>query len=107
MDIVTHAMKGVVASKAIYSDDPLAGVLFVSGSVLPDLDALSRLFGKRAFLMAHQTWSHSLAGVFVAGLVTACGMGSLPFISASVAFKFALAVSLGMSFHILLDLTNS
>jgi len=61
VDIVTHAMMGLVAASPFAGERPEAAAAFAAGSVLPDLDALSRVFGKRAFLACHQTWS--LAGV--------------------------------------------
>ena len=60
MDIVTHTMMGAIAASTIAEDQPAAAAAFVLGSVLPDLDALSRCFGKRAFLRFHQSQSHGL-----------------------------------------------
>ena len=69
MDIVTHAMMGAIAASPFLQSHPEAAVAFVFGSVAPDLDAFSRVFGRRAFLSAHQTWSHSLPVIAVIGLV--------------------------------------
>jgi membrane-bound metal-dependent hydrolase YbcI (DUF457 family) len=53
MDIVTHAVIGLVMAAPCLDNLPLA-VGLVIGSVMPDLDVLSRLFGKRAMILCHQ-----------------------------------------------------
>ena len=50
MDIVTHAMMGAITASTLAEDQPEAAAAFLLGSVLPDLDAPSRCFGKRALL---------------------------------------------------------
>ncbi len=73
MDIVTHAGIGVIAASPFLASRPELALGLVAGSVTPDLDALCRLISKRAFLRAHQTWSHALpvsvAASLVAGVV--------------------------------------
>ena len=69
VDIVTHAMMGVVVASPALTHHPIAAGCFMFGSVLPDLDALSRVFGKRAFLKSHQTYSHALPVIAVIGLL--------------------------------------
>ncbi len=98
MDIVTHGMMGVVVASPWASERPEAAAAFMFGSVLPDLDALSRLFGKRAFLRAHQTWSHAIPVMAAIGAATALATG-LP--------GAGLGLALGMLFHGLLDATNT
>ncbi len=99
MDIVTHGMMGVVAASPFMAERPVASALFMLGSVLPDLDAFSRLFGKRAFLQAHQTYSHALPVIaFLAFIV------SLSRIDGMIG---GVALALGMIFHSLLDVTNT
>lgn len=103
MDIVTHGMMGVIAASPFLADRPVPAALFMIGSVLPDLDAFSRIFGKRAFLVSHQTYSHAIpvilgfaalagAGLRMAGLDPLAG---------------GTALALGMVFHSLLDVTNT
>src|SRR6476646_7976597 len=60
MDIVTHAGIGLIAAAPFIGSRPELALGVVAGSVLLDTDALARLFGKQAFLRAHQTWTHAL-----------------------------------------------
>ncbi len=55
MDVVTHALIGLIGASPFAVSHPVAASCFALGAVAPDLDALSRLFGKRAFMRAHQT----------------------------------------------------
>ena len=48
MDIVTHGMMGIVLASPFAASEPAAAGAFMLGSVFPDLDAFSRVFGKRA-----------------------------------------------------------
>lgn len=103
MDIVTHALMGIVAASPFVESRPVAAAAFVFGSVAPDLDALSRVFGRSAFLRAHQTFSHSLFGIALTGVlaaVAARGAGLEP-------VSTGAALALGMAFHTLLDVTNT
>ncbi len=61
MDIVMHATMGAVIAWPWLESQPLAAGAFMFGSVMPDLDSLSRLGGKRAFLKCHQRYLHSLS----------------------------------------------
>jgi membrane-bound metal-dependent hydrolase YbcI (DUF457 family) len=103
VDIVTHGMMGVIVASPIAREHPLAAGAFMLGSVLPDLDAFSRVFGKRAFLAAHQTYSHALPviaaiGGLAWGALRAGGIDA-PYV--------AVALMLGMVFHSILDVTNT
>ncbi|HEX7901732.1 MAG TPA: metal-dependent hydrolase [Planctomycetota bacterium] len=98
MDIVTHGMMGVVVASPWAVDRPEAAAAFMLGSVLPDLDAFSRVFGKRVFLRAHQTWSHAIPVIAAIGAAAALATG-LPWAG--------LGLGLGMLFHGLLDATNT
>jgi membrane-bound metal-dependent hydrolase YbcI (DUF457 family) len=103
VDIVTHGMMGVVLASPLLDSHPVAASLFALGSVLPDLDALSRLAGKRAFLAAHQTYSHALPVIAVIG-----GATSLAFWLAGTGAVFAgVGLAAGMALHSLLDATNT
>lgn len=103
MDIVTHAASGLVLAAPLAPHAPLTAACLVLGSVAPDLDAISRCFGKRAFLRCHQTFTHSIAVAVVAGgLVTAAVMASgllEPWAGAAFAG--------GMMIHIAMDLSNT
>ncbi len=90
-------MSGLVLASPFAMTHPLAASTFVLASVAPDLDALSRVFGKRAFLTVHQTWSHALPMIALLGALV------LPFTPA----EFAVALVAGMSLHAVLDWTNT
>ena len=60
MDIVTHGMMGIVIAAPFAQDHPGPAVALMMGSVLSDLDAFSRLGGRRNFLRCHQTYTHAL-----------------------------------------------
>jgi membrane-bound metal-dependent hydrolase YbcI (DUF457 family) len=103
MDIATHAGIGLIGAAPMLNSHPELGLGFVAGSVLPDLDAMSRVFGKKAFLRSHQTWTHALPihGLVsvVAGLVTAaCGADG---------FLLGAGLFAGLAIHTLLDLSNT
>lgn len=103
MDIVTHCMMGVIGATPFLDSHPVAASLFALGCVLPDLDSLSRLFGKRAFLESHQTWSHALPVIAVLG-----GIAGLSLMVAGIDAPAAgLGLALGMALHSLLDVTNT
>lgn len=103
MDIVTHAGIGLVAAAPFMASSPELALGLIAGSVLPDLDVLSRVFGKRAFLRSHQTWSHALpiqavASVVIGLAVSACGADGL---------LLGLGLFAGLVFHTLLDFSNT
>jgi membrane-bound metal-dependent hydrolase YbcI (DUF457 family) len=103
MDIITHAGIGLIAAAPMLSSRPELAIGLVAGSVLPDLDALSRVFGKRAFLRSHQAWSHALpiqaAVSLLAGfLASACGTDGL---------LLAVGLFAGFVIHTLLDFSNT
>jgi inner membrane protein len=103
MDIVTHAVSGAVLASPFVGTHPIAAGAFALATTLPDLDSLSRLFGKRAFLRHHQTWSHSLA--FAVGAGVAAGVVGM---ATGVREPFlAVAVFAGFVAHSLFDLTNT
>ncbi len=103
MDIVTHGMMGVIAVSPFLATHPAAAAGFMLGSVLPDLDAFSRVFGRRAFLRAHQTWSHALPVIAVLG-----GVVEMALRGADAGWPwFGVWLAAGMAFHALLDVTNT
>jgi membrane-bound metal-dependent hydrolase YbcI (DUF457 family) len=103
MDIVTHGLLGVAVAAPLAGAQPEAALAFMVGSALPDIDALSRLFGRRAFLACHQTFTHSGPGILAASAaagLAAHGLG-LP------GWAVAAGLGLGMAGHSLLDFTNT
>lgn len=103
MDIVTHAMMGVIVASPWLQTHPEAATAFMFGSVLPDLDAFSRVLGRRAFMRAHQTYSHAYPVIAGLGLAVWAGLQAAE-IHAPYA---ALALALGAAFHSTLDWTNT
>ncbi len=99
MDVVTHAMSGFVLASPFMTTQPAAASTFMLASVAPDLDVLSRLLGKRAFLKAHQTWSHALPLIALAG-------GALLLVT-DLPPAVPVALVAGMALHVLLDWTNT
>ena len=103
MNIITHAGIGLIAAAPMLESRPELALGMVAGSVLPDLDALSRIFGKRAFLRSHQTWSHALpvqatASVLIGFLAQAFGVDGL---------LFGVGLFAGLVIHTLLDFSNT
>lgn len=103
MDIVTHAMAGTILASPLLPIAPLSASFFVLGSVLPDADALSRLFGKVAFLRWHQTFTHSLPVICA---VTVLFWPSPGWLGVQEAWAPA-ALGAGMLLHALMDATNT
>jgi membrane-bound metal-dependent hydrolase YbcI (DUF457 family) len=103
VDIVTHAGIGLVLGAPLLVSAPEAALGLIFGSVLPDLDAFSRMFGKRTFLACHQTWSHSLPVIALISLMAS--------VFAALAgwswLHLGLGLAVGMTLHSLLDLTNT
>jgi membrane-bound metal-dependent hydrolase YbcI (DUF457 family) len=103
MDIVTHGMMGIIVASPFMGDQPVAAGLFMLGSVAPDLDAFSRVLGKRAFLKIHQTYSHAIP--VIAAIAGLC-WGALK--AAGIDAPLGPpALALGMLFHSALDVTNT
>lgn len=103
VDIVTHAAIGVVLGAPFMLTMPELALGLIFGSVAPDLDAFSRLFGKRAFLRSHQTWSHSLPVILLVGVLAFV-------VSLMIGWPWwglAAGLVIGMTLHSALDLTNT
>lgn len=103
MDIVTHGMMGVIAASPFMAEHPVPSALFMLGSVLPDLDAFSRVLGKRAFLRIHQTYSHAVPVILMLGAIAAIALK----VGGVDAPLGGPALALGMLFHSFLDVTNT
>ncbi len=103
MDIITHAGIGLVLAGPAINSHPELAIGLVAGSVLPDLDALSRVFGKCAYLRWHQTWTHALpvqAAVSALAGFAVSAMGGNGWLA-------GLGLVVGMGLHTLLDFTNT
>jgi membrane-bound metal-dependent hydrolase YbcI (DUF457 family) len=103
MDIATHAAIGMITASPFVTTRPGLAAGLMLGSVLPDLDVLGRFLGKRASLVLHQSWTHSLpviallsASVWMAGFGTQMLAGGLAF-----------GLGAGMIAHSLMDFTTS
>jgi len=103
MDILTHAGVGLIAASPFLANSPELALGLVAGSVLPDLDALSRLVNKRAFLHAHQTWSHALP----IQLAFCLGLGAIAAWFGLRGAELGGGLSAGLTGHSLLDLSNT
>jgi membrane-bound metal-dependent hydrolase YbcI (DUF457 family) len=93
----------LIAAVPVLNSRPELALGLVAGSVLPDLDALGRVFGKRAFLRSHQTWSHGMpvqgaVSLFAGVIASACGADGL---------LFSAGLFAGLVIHTLLDFSNT
>jgi len=96
-------MAGLIIAAPVAPAAPLTAAGFVLGSVLPDLDVLSRCFGKLAFMRSHQTWTHSVTVAIVAAGACWAMMGYF-----GVNELWAPAgLAAGMILHDLMDVTNT
>lgn len=103
MDIFTHAGVGIIAAAPFLDSQPELAIGIIAGSVIPDLDALARLFGKRAFLRAHQTWSHAIPVQLLSAVIAG-------FVGQRLGFNgtmLACGLFAGLVVHTLLDFTNT
>jgi membrane-bound metal-dependent hydrolase YbcI (DUF457 family) len=103
MDVVTQAGIGLIAAAPIITTRPELALGIVAGSVLPDLDAFGRIFGKTAFLRIHQTWSHALPVHAGFSALEGLGAHALGFDG----LMFGTGLIFGLAFHTLLDFTNT
>ncbi len=103
MDIVTHAGIGLIAAIPVLDSHPELALGLVAGSVLPDLDALSRIFGKRAYLRSHQTWSHALLAQVVVSVLA----GLLANVGGADGLLLGVGLFVGLTIHTLLDFCNT
>ncbi len=103
MDILTHTLSGIIIATPFVVDKPISAVCFVAGCVIPDLDSLTRIFGKSAFMRYHQTITHSL---FTILMISILSYFALNFLSADEPIA-GLFLGLGMLFHVGLDYSNT
>ncbi len=103
VDVVTHGMMGVIVAAPFAAHYPEASAGLVIGSVLPDADALSRLLGKRNFLKWHQTFTHALPIIVSVAVVFYLVL----YLCDIWAYRMAVGLGVGMTFHSLLDYSNT
>lgn len=104
MDIIHHSAIGLIGlSVATAVNQEMVGIFFLTGSILPDLDAFLILIGKRFYLKNHQGFSHSLVLLPIYALLV---VGSFSFWLPFDWLNF-LALSLGFLVHVLLDYSNT
>lgn len=103
MDIVTHALIGTALASGAFAAAPLEASAFVLGNVLPDVDALGRVFGRVAFLRGHQTLTHALPVQAALATAAAAALATL----GSAFWHLPLVLAAGAALHSLLDASNT
>lgn len=103
MDIITHAGIGLIAAAPLLNSHPELALGLVAGSVLPDLDAVGRVLGKRAYLKLHQTWSHALPLQALFSMLTGC----LASLLGAAGLWLGLGLFVGFAVHTALDFSNT
>ena len=104
MDIVTHALMGFIpASPFMMGDHPFPAFCYTLGNVLPDLDSFSRMFGKRAFMKSHQTYTHAVFSIVALGILAYFLFPLVGLIDPWC----APALALGMLVHSFTDFSNT
>ncbi len=101
--LVLCGLAGTIIASPFLHATPVTAGCFVLGSVLPDLDSLSRLFGKVSFLRWHQTYTHSLPviiglAILLWPLLAWFGIDEM---------WAPVALGAGMLLHTLMDATNT
>ncbi len=106
MDIVTHTLMGAALAAPFIESQPLIASGILMGSVLPDIDSLGRIFGKKFFLRHHQVWSHSIFSAFLVGTSLSLFFLYLDF-PPWESWSGGIALSLGMLLHNFCDYSNT
>lgn len=107
MDTVTHGLTGWLISRAIPTDSGRreATAAVIIGSILPDADNVTRLFGSEAYLRFHRGLSHGFPGIALTSLLVALLL--YRFGKWKDLKKLYLLALLGQLSHVALDLLNS
>ncbi len=107
MDTVTHGLTGWLIARAVPPEGARreATAAAVIGSLLPDADNVTSLFGSDVYLRLHRGLSHGFPGIAVTSLLVALLL--YRFGKWKDLKKLALLVFLGQLSHIALDLLNS
>jgi inner membrane protein len=102
MDNLTHALCATALAKSrLGRADALAPAALVVAANLPDLDAVTRFWGKAAYLVHHRGITHALAGLV---------LQFLPLGAVTLALRrprLLPAIAVGLLSHPLLDLLNT
>ncbi|MBI5166973.1 MAG: metal-dependent hydrolase [candidate division NC10 bacterium] len=66
MDPITHSLTGLTLSNlGLREVAPLASTAVLLSSILPDVDYLTNLKGREAYLKHHRGLSHSILGIAI------------------------------------------
>ncbi len=104
MDILHHSAIGIIGlTLGVSIDQDMAGIFFLIGSVIPDLDAFLVLLSRSFYLKNHQGFSHSLL------LIPLYSLAIVGILSFWIVFDWLnlLALILGWLIHIGLDYSNT
>lgn len=76
MELIGHTAAGILLARLTAPQDTLPERKFyltvcIGASILPDLDALSYLWGPDAFAAIHQRWTHTILALIVLPLLFA------------------------------------
>jgi membrane-bound metal-dependent hydrolase YbcI (DUF457 family) len=76
MDIIAHSLSGILLGQIAMKEDTGAERKYyfsacIAGLILPDIDAVSYLFGPDAFAAVHQRFTHTLFAVAIFPLIIA------------------------------------
>ncbi len=106
MDPIAHSLVGVTLSNlGLETTAPLASTALLFSSLLPDLDYLTNLRGRRTYLKHHRGFTHSILGiVLLAGAFSLILSYFDPLTPYSLYFLLCL---IGGAGHLLLDTTTS
>lgn len=106
VDILHHAAIGYAGAMTLASTgQPLASAAFLAASVIPDADAVYMMRGRRTYLLAHQTNTHS---ILLAALASLCvGFAGWVNFGPSEGVVAGFAFLAGFLIHVLLDASNT
>lgn len=106
MDPISHSLVGVTLSNlGLETTAPLASTALLFSSLLPDLDYLANLRGRRTYLKHHRGFTHSILGIIIlAGAFSLTLSYFDPLTPYSLYFLLCL---IGGAGHLLLDTTTS
>src|SRR5438093_13526189 len=95
MENIAHTLAGLVLSRAgLGRDTRLATAALVLGSNLPDIDGVTLLEGRLAYIDAHRGITHSLAGGTALALAVGLGVYACGRCAVSGWWRGGLAVGL-------------
>jgi inner membrane protein len=106
MNFVIHGLSGAVLARALPEEHRSAATVagMAAAACLPDIDCVSILWGRDAFLAVHRGYTHSVAGILLTSLVFA-----LAWCAARGGVRRAAAfawIAAAQYMHVFLDLLN-